>query len=391
MERKSSFFSSRLARNGLVPMKNTQKQILDGRELRGGGNARLLIDGVPFLNFSGCNYLALTDKLELRSAAQNVLNDGAGFSRYLVDAYGGYDPYFRAVEEEAATFFGTEAAVYLPSGYLIGAAGFAAAEPDYDVVLLDENAHWCLVDAAKLTCKPLRYFAHRSAESLRAEIDTLSPGQRPLVVTDGAFATTGALPPLDEYADLLERVDGRLLVDESHSGGVVGETGRGSVQHFGVEHIAHVGVTLSKAFCGQGAVYVGSEAEVSRAVASKPVRGSNSGTPLSASVCAAALKLVRKNPGLCEGIRESANYLRNKLRALGLAVPETPAPIVSFSHAGFSEMRNIQEHLFYEGMYVLHSNYIASGPGGVIRLSIFADHSVEDLDRVTAAIGAALP
>ena len=371
-------------------MENTQQQILDGRELRGGGNARLLIDGVPFLNFSGCNYLALTDKPELRSAAQNVLDDGAGFSRYLVNAYGGYDPYFQAAEEEAAKFFGTEAAVYLPSGYLIGAAGFAAAEPDFDVILLDENAHWCLKDAAKLTEKPFRYFAHRSAESLGTEIDMLSSGQRPLVVTDGAFATTGALPPLDQYADLLKTVDGRLLVDESHSGGVVGETGRGSAQHYGVEDIAHVGVTLSKAFCCQGAVYVGSRAQVERAVAAKPIRGSNSGTPISANVCAAALKYVRNNPDLCKRVRELANYLRNNMRALGLTVSDTQAPIVSFSYGGFSEMRNIQQHLFNQGMYVLHSNYIASGSAGIIRFSIFADHSVQDLDRVTETISSAL-
>ena len=376
--------------NGVVTMQHTQSQILDGRELRGGGNARLEIDGVPFVNFSGCNYLALTDRPELRSAALNVLEDGAGFSRYLVDAYGGYDPYFRAAEEEAAKFFGTEAAVYLPSGYLIGAAGFAAAEPDYDVILLDENAHWCLVDAAKLTTKPIRYFAHRSTESLEAEIDRLAPGQRPLVVTDGAFATSGTLPPLDEYADRLATVDGRLLVDESHSGGVVGETGRGSVQHFGVEHIAYVGVTLSKAFCGQGAVFVGSKAEVARAIASTPVRGSNSGSPISASVCAAALKLVRNDPSIAKRANDSAKYLRSNLSALGLSVPDTPAPVVSFSHGTFSEMRNIQQRVFDEGMYVLHSNYIASGPGGIIRLSLFADHSIEDLDRVTKAIGDAL-
>jgi 7-keto-8-aminopelargonate synthetase-like enzyme len=198
------------------------------------------------------------------------------------------------------------------------------------------------------------------------------------------------LPPLDQYADLLKHVDGRLLVDESHSGGIVGETGRGSAQHYGVEHITHVGVTLSKAFCGQGAVYVGSKAQVERAVAAKPIRGSNSGTPISANVCAAALKLVRNNPDLCKRVRESADYLRNNLRALGLDVSDTQAPIVSFSYTGFSEMRNIQQYLFNQRMYVLHSNYIASGPGGIIRLSIFADHSVQDLDRVTAAIDGAL-
>jgi 7-keto-8-aminopelargonate synthetase-like enzyme len=371
-------------------MKSEHSQILDGRELRGGGNARLEIDGVPFVNFSGCNYLALTDRPELRSAALKALEDGAGFSRYLVDAYGGYDPYFREAEEEAAKFFGTEAAVYLPSGYLIGAAGFAAAEADYDVILLDENAHWCLVDAAKLTTKPIQYFTHRSAEALEAKINRLAPGQRPLVVTDGAFATSGALPPLDKYACHLAPVDGRLLVDESHSGGVVGETGRGSVQHFGVEHIAYVGVTLSKAFCGQGAVFVGSKAEVARAVASTPVRGSNSGSPISASVCAAALKLVRDDPSIAKRARDSAKYLRSSLSALGLSVLDTPAPVVSFSHGTFSAMRNIQQRVFDEGMYVLHSNYIASGPGGIIRLSLFADHSIKDLDRVTKAIGAAL-
>ena len=74
----------------------------------------------------------------------------------------------------------------------------------------------------------------------------------------------------------------------------------------------------------------------------------------------------------------------------GLTVSDTEAPIVSFSYGGFSEMRNIQQHLFNQGMYVLHSNYIASGPAGIIRLSIFADHSVQDLDRVTEAISSAL-
>ncbi|MEM7328073.1 MAG: pyridoxal phosphate-dependent aminotransferase family protein [Pseudomonadota bacterium] len=366
------------------------KQLLEDRELRGGGTSELLIDGRPFLNFSGCNYLALTNHIELRDAAQSALDEGVGFSRYLVHAYGGNDPYFDAVEQEAAKFFGTEAAVYLPSGYMIGAAGFAAADPEYDVILLDETAHWCLVDAAILTGKPIRYFAHRSPAALSREIEQLGPGQRPLVVTDGAFATLGALPPLDEYAVLLRACHGKLLVDESHSGGVVGATGRGTVQHFGVEDIAHVGVTLSKAFCGQGAVYVGSLECVERARACKPVRGSNSGTPISANVCAAALKFVRENPDVCAKARDSAEYLRSRLRGMGLDVASTPTSIVAFSHGNFSDMRAIQERLFQDGIYVLHSNYIASGPGGVIRLSVFADHTMEQLEQVANAIQAAI-
>ena len=281
-------------------MENTQQQILDGRELRGGGNARLLIDGVPFLNFSGRNYLALTDKPELRSAAQNVLDDGAGFSRYLVDAYGGYDPYFQAAEEEAAKFFGTEASVYLPSGYLIGAAGFAAAEPDFDIILLDENAHWCLKDAAKLTEKPFRYFAHRSAESLEQKL-TRFHQERPLVVTDGAFATTGALPPLDQYADLLKHVEVGCWWT-SLTWRRCWRNGTGPLKHYGVEDIAHVGVTLSKAFCGQGAIYVGSKKRRSNALLWLNLSEGNR-VRRYLRTCAAALKFVRNNPDLCKRVR----------------------------------------------------------------------------------------
>ncbi len=367
-------------------MQNLTGQLLDGHELRGGGNSKLYIDGQPFLNFSGANYLALTDREELRNAARQALNDGAGFSRYLVHAYGGDDPYFDAVEYEAAKFFGTEAAAYMPSGYFIGAAGFAATETEYDVILLDEIAHWCLNDAAKLTGKPIRYFKHRSVNSLAREIDKLAPGQRPIVVTDGAFATSGQLPPLNEYAELLRPCNGRLFVDESHSAGVIGDTGRGAVQHFGVEDIAHIGVTLSKAFCGQGAVYVGPSDCVTRARACKVVRGSNSGAPISANVCAAALRLVGADPGICARLRTLAEDLRANLRGIGLDVPQTPTSIVSFSHGNFEDMRAIQEHLFKEAIYVLHSNYIASGPGGVIRMSVLADHTIEDLNRVTQLI-----
>lgn len=142
----------------------------------------------------------------------------------MVHAYGGNDPYFDAVEREAAKFFGTEAAVYLPSGYMIGAAGFAVADPKFDIILMDEIAHWSFEDAAKLTGKPVRYFAHRSTKALAEAIEQLLPGQRPIVVTDGAFATSGSLPPLDEYAALLEACNGKLLVDKSHSSGVVGKT-----------------------------------------------------------------------------------------------------------------------------------------------------------------------
>jgi 7-keto-8-aminopelargonate synthetase-like enzyme len=103
-------------------------------------------------------------------------------------------------------------------------------------------------------------------------------------------------------------------------------------------------------------------------------------------VSAAALDLVRETPDLAASLRNKAFALRERLRALGLQVPETPAAIAAFAEGDFAHMRGLQVALFEAGVYVLHSNYIAAGPGGMIRLSVFADHAEEDFDRVCEVI-----
>ncbi|MEQ9465676.1 MAG: pyridoxal phosphate-dependent aminotransferase family protein [Haliea sp.] len=359
--------------------------LLGTRRIAGGGGRSLLVDGEPYLNFAGCNYLALGERPELRDAARRAIDDGALFSRYLVRDYGGFDEPFERVEAAAAAFYGTETAAYLPSGYLIGAAGFAGLRPDYDVLVLDEMAHWCLADAATLSDAPVKTFRHGDVADLERVLDELA-GQRPLIVSDGVFATTGELPPLDHYYALAEARDGCLFIDESHAAGVVGPRARGAVDHFGLGPRAHVGTTLSKGLCGQGSVFVGSEQQVARARATRALRGSSPGSPISALVSAAALDLVRETPDLAASLRNKASALRARLRALGLQVPETPAAIAAFAEGDFAHMRGLQAALFAEDIYVLHSNYIAAGPGGMIRLSVFADHAEGDFERVCDVI-----
>ena len=366
---------------------NAPAPLLADHRIAGGGGRTLLVDGEAYLNFAGCNYLALGDRAELRDAARRAIDDGVLFSRYLVRDYGGYDEAFERVEAAAAALYGTEAAVYLPSGYLIGAAGFAGLRPEYDVLVLDELAHWCLADAAALADAPVVTFRHADIDDLARVLAEQAP-QRPLVVSDGVFATTGELPPLDRYYALAEAHDGLLFVDESHAAGVVGARGRGAVEHFKLGPRAHAATTLSKGFCGQGSIYPGTREAVARARAARALRGSSPGSPISAVVSAAALELVQAEPSLCASLRIKAHSLRGRLRELGLAVPETPAAIAAFALDDFATTRGLQEALFAVGIYVLHSNYIAAGPGGMIRLSVFADHTEADFDRLVAAIGA---
>ncbi|GAB5415258.1 MAG: 8-amino-7-oxononanoate synthase [Congregibacter sp.] len=359
--------------------------LLAGHRVEKGGGRELLVDGKPILNFAGCNYLALGDRQELRDVARQAIDDGLMFSKYLVRDYGGYDESFERVEAAAASYFGTEGAVYLPSGYLIGAAGLTGLRPLYDVLVLDEMAHWCLSDAAELIDAPVVTFRHGDIGDLESVLESVA-GQRPLLVTDGAFATTGEVPPLDEYYRLIDAHDGHLFVDESHAAGVVGPNGRGAADHFKLGDRAHVAATLSKGLCGQGSVFVGTMAQVERARTSRALRGSSPGSPISALVSAAALDMARDSAQLRASLRDKAQRLRQCLRDLGLNVLETPASIAAFADGDFDSMRGLQSFLFSRGIYVLHSNYIAAGQGGMIRLSVFADHTDSDIARVSEDI-----
>lgn len=364
-------------------------QILDGKQLRG-GNAALCVDGARYLNFAGCAYLGLSQHPALRTAAQEALDANTGFSRFLVQDYGGQELEFDAVESEAAAFYGTEAAVYMPSGYHIGFAGIAAADPDTDIIVLDEFAHWCMQDAAKLSGKPIAHFKTGDVDDLSRVLRDIPSDARPLICTDGAFATSGIVPPLDKYAALAKQYSGWLMVDESHAGGAVGPTGRGAVEHYGVDDRAFVGVTLSKGFCANGSVFVGTKEQVARARLAMPLRGSNPGSPISAAVSAAALKVVRETPELPQKARAMAERMRGYLRALGHDIPDSTSSIMPLVIGDWQATRAVQQSLFDDGIYVMHSNYIAAGPGGLIRIAVFADHTEEDLKRLADGVAKAL-
>ena len=120
------------------------EQLLENYRITGGGTAALYLDNTPYLNFGGNNYLAIGQRPELRKAAQAELDNDLGYSMYLPRAYGAREEAFERAEQEASLFFGTEASVYLPSGYFIGHAALKGLEPYFDVVVLDELAHWCI-------------------------------------------------------------------------------------------------------------------------------------------------------------------------------------------------------------------------------------------------------
>jgi len=364
------------------------ESILAGRTIDGPMSARVSIDGREYINFLGSGYLALSNIPEVRAAVLQVLAAGAPFARAISSIAESIDPVFDAVERAAAVACGTEASVYFASGYLIGAVGLARLDQSCDVLLLDESAHYNLKDAAKLTGLPAFEFAHCDPESLRDVLrQRVHARQRPWVVTDGVFATTGRVPPLADYAGALASCNGRLFIDESHGFGVVGTRGRGAAEYCGVEHLAATGATLSKAFCAQGAIVGCSAATARRLRLIPPVRGANAGSPLSAAAATASLKFVADHPQLRVNLRVMTDYLRGRLRSAGFDVIDSPAPIVAFQLPTRSDMLALQRRLFDRRIHVQYSTYIGAGAKGMMRCAVFADHSQEDIDTLIDALG----
>jgi len=349
--------------------------------------AEIVLEGRRYINFAGSSYLGLSGRSEILEegvAALRKLGAGYQISRQ-------HDVDTRACQDAraaAATFFGSADALYMATGYYFGLVTLAALRKQFDAVFFDELAHFCLRDAIAGCGLPAYRFRHLDSDDLVSKLETrLKPHERPLVATDGMYSTLGEVAPLDQLARALEPYDGRLLVDESHSFGVLGATGRGALEHHQIpESRAVRGGSLTKAFGTSGGIVVGSSEEVAAYHRTPPILGASAGLPAGAAMAAASLRFVREHPELLVRLRGNVSYLKGGLKALGLEVGDSQAPVAAFTLESEDSMRALQASLRSEGLFVFHSKYIGAGSAGVIRFGIFADHTIEHLDALVDAL-----
>jgi 7-keto-8-aminopelargonate synthetase-like enzyme len=350
--------------------------------------AEIVLDGKQYANFAGSSYLGLSYRSEILDAGAAALRaSGAGyqFARDYQIATGAH----LDAEAAAAEFFGSEGALYLSTGYYFGWVAIGALRAQYSRIFVDEWAHHCLRDAIAASGLPGHSFKHLDVADLEAQLNAhMRPGERPLVATDGMYSTFGDIAPLADFAKSIAPYEGRLVVDESHSFGVVGPRGRGACEHHDLcgSPIVLQGGSTGKALGVLGGIIPANHADLVALRTVPASRGSSIGQPAAAAMCAMSFKYVREHPELLARLRENIAYLKAGMRRLGLQVGDTLAPIASFSVPGVGAMQALRERLLSEGIHVLHSNYIGAGPAGVIRCTIFADHRREQLDQLLDAL-----
>jgi 7-keto-8-aminopelargonate synthetase-like enzyme len=363
--------------------------------------ARVIIDGREYLYFAGTSYLGLAGRPEVIEAACEAVRRYGVHTATSRTGFGNNPPTL-AVEHLAAQFFGTEDAFYFVSGYvgnhilIQGLGGGSAA------VFIDELSHYSLKEAARLAGLPIIPFRHRDPEDLGTRLSqSLREGQRPLLMTDGVFPMTGAIAPVDEYHRVLQKFKpAAILIDDAHGMGVLGANGRGTLEHLKLwrkqcnGRIRPNGVllcvcgTMSKAMGGFGGIIPGSRSFVDRARRSSHYFDGASAPPSAAAgATAKALELVMREPDLRHRLRENAGRMRRNLRELGLAVDDWPTPNIGMQIGSAGTMRRIHKELKARGILVPYiANYAGAGKEGLLRIAVFATHTIEMIDLLVAEL-----
>lgn len=370
--------------------------------------AETSIDGRRYTYFAGTGYLGLQGNLDVIRAACTATRQfgiGSATSRTLV----GNTPPLLDVEHRAAELFGTEDAFHFASGYMSPAVVLSLLTEQFDAVLVDQMAHHCLTDAAARLNRPVIPFAHCNVDDLASKLEAQAASSHKVVVmTDGVFSALGRLAPVAEYWQLLADHPGSmLLVDDAHGYGVLGQHGRGALEHAGlwseeVNSRLPTGSdekpalwtcgTLSKALGGFGGIVPGSTEAISVLKSDSPY-GSAASAPAvpAAAASAEALRIVVEQPEVLEQLRKNVAQLRSGLRELGLDVEDSPAAVVALQLESADQMRQIQETLAERGIWIAYvPEYSGVGPEGLIRLAVFATHTTEMIDHLLGELASLL-
>ena len=341
------------------------------------------------LVLSSNNYLGLAAHPAVIRATKDGLDRyGAGTAsvRFICGTFEAH----HVLEAELAELVGTEAALTYASCWNANEAVIPSLTDENTVLISDELNHASIVDAMRLA-KPARkvVFAHSDMGQLREALLSCDAAQRKIVVTDGVFSMEGDVARLPEIVELAREHDAIVIVDDSHGTGVMGATGRGVAEHFGLlGEIDVITSTLGKALGGASGGFVASSAEVCDLLAqrSRPQLFSNAIPPPVACGALAAVRVLRAEPALVDRLHASTNTFRDQLREVGFSPLDGEGAIIPIIVGETAFAIELSRRLLDQGVFVTGFGYPVVPEGRArIRVQMSAALEPEHLDRALAA------
>jgi 8-amino-7-oxononanoate synthase len=340
------------------------------------------VDGKKMVMLGSNNYLGLTNHPKVKEAAINAVKrygTGCSGSRYL----NGTLSLHEEAEARLAKFMRREAALLFSTGYQTNLGTIAALVGKDEYVLTDRQDHASIVDGCRLAFGKALKYRHNDMDDLERVLRQLEPEAGKLVVVDGVFSMEGSIAPLPEIIRLCQMYQAVLMVDDAHSMGVLGENGRGTAEHFGVEHAVHIVMgTFSKSFASMGG-FIATEAETIDFIKhhSRPLIFSASMAPATVAAVLASLEVIEQEPERRDMLWSNATRWRNGLRELGFNTGQSATPIIPVILGEDMLTFRFWRALFDRGVFTNPAVRQAVAPGfSLLRTSVIATHTPEQLD-----------
>jgi glycine C-acetyltransferase len=358
------------------------------RQLQGPQGSAIQVGGQEVLNFCANNYLGLANHPAIVEAAHEGLRQ-YGYGVASVRFICGTQELHKQLEAAVSRFFGKEDTILYSSCWDANGGLFETILGDDDTVLSDELNHASIIDGIRL-CKARRVrYHHGDMVELERALKDAEGSRLRLIVTDGVFSMDGALAKLPEICALADKHDALVVVDDSHATGILGPTGRGTPEHFGVlDRVDVITSTLGKTLGGAAGGFTCAKAEVVDILRqrSRPYLFSNSLPPPIVKAALKALELVGHSSELRDRLHANARHLRAGLEGAGFQVKPGQHPILPVMLGDATLATQMADKLLERGIYVIGFSYPVVPQGQArIRIQLSAAHTQEQLDRAIRA------
>ncbi len=350
--------------------------------------AEIISNGKKVLNFCANNYLGLSSHPRVIEAAHKSI-DARGYGMSSVRFICGTQDIHKELEAKLSAFLGTEATILYVAAFDANGGVFEPLFNEEDAIISDALNHASIIDGVRL-CKAKRFrYEHNNMEDLEAKLKEAAGCRSRIIVTDGSFSMDGTIAQLDKIVALAEKYDAITMIDESHSSGFLGKTGRGTHEYRGVlGKIDIITGTLGKALGGASGGFTSGSKEVIEMLRqkSRPYLFSNTLAPSIVGASIAVLDMLTETTTLRDKLEFNTKYFRNKMTEAGFDIKPGDHPIVPIMLYDAVLAQNFASKLLEEGIYVIGFFFPVVPRGQArIRVQLSAAHEQHHLDQAIAA------
>jgi glycine C-acetyltransferase len=350
--------------------------------------AEIIVNGKNVLNFCANNYLGLSSHPKVIEAAKKYV-DHRGFGMSSVRFICGTQDIHKELEAKLSEFLGTEDTILYAAAFDANGGVFEPLFGEQDAIISDALNHASIIDGVRL-CKAQRFrYEHNNMQDLELKLQESAQLRSRIIVTDGSFSMDGTIAKLDEIVALAEKYDAAVMIDECHSSGFLGKTGRGTHEYRNVlGKIDIITGTLGKALGGASGGFTSGKKEVIEMLRqrSRPYLFSNTLAPSIVGASIAVLDMLSQTTELRDKLESNTQYFRKEMTAAGFDIKPGDHPIVPIMLYDAVLAQNFAAKLLDEGIYVIGFFYPVVAKGQArIRVQLSAAHEQSHLQKAIAA------